>query len=219
MNKRVTGLKTLGKTATSSLIVCGERHNYSCSHEISLGGSLEEEIERYCPQCWRRLPPDVTYCPLCGIKAEIERPEPAEPRPLRIGRLLSFIAGFISLIDGIANFTAAAAVSLFIGSIPINVPHYVKRFYAVMVLMFFIMAILCIIGSACGWSAGMNPWRKEKLRSTVVEIAFLAFVGFLNLIESVMIWVYTEPGSLMFLAIGFLIIILSLPSLMLTALA
>jgi len=47
-------------------------------------------------------------------------------------------------------------------------------------------------------------------------IAFLAFVGAPNLIEGAIIWDTTGFGYFLVLAIGFLIIILSFPSLTLT---
>jgi hypothetical protein len=177
----------------------------------SLQEELEEGEEKFCPDCGRTLPADVTYCPVCGVLAEIRQiqPETVKSRLLRVGRAMVFIAGLIGLISGVLNFGSSYTVALYSAE---GGPAY-----SYLALMFFIVAVLSFVGSACGWAASLNRWRKGCMKWTVAQIALLAFVGFFNLIVGTMFWGMAEFGYSFYWATGFLTVILSVPSLILTA--
>ena len=188
---------------------------------MKLDDSLEEKLEeeKYCPQCWRTMPSDLTYCPFCRAKLEVEPFK--RPILLTMAGLTATIASVISMIAAGVNLMAVIVTSFALGGgsmanpwIPLNgsIDSSQKELYSKMMMVFFIIAIFDVIGFALGMTAGTYSWRKRHFKSTIVAITSLSLIGLLNLIA-----LNIPFGFGWFLAFfGFPIIILSSLSLIFT---
>lgn len=135
---------------------------------------MEEEIEKYCPQCWRTMPPDLTYCPFCRVKLEIEPFR--RPRLLTIAGLAATTAAIISLVGGAMSFLAVYLITWSFGYIPSAPARAREMFY-----MFAITGLFDFIGCFLGLMAGTYSWKKRRIRLTIVAITSLSFIGLLNI--------------------------------------
>lgn len=135
---------------------------------------MEEEKEKYCPQCWRTMPPDLTYCPFCRVRLEIEPFR--RPRLLTIAGLAATAAALISVLGGFMSLLEAHLVSL-----SIIWPHRTEP-YLRMLYMFAIIGLFDFIGCFLGLMAGTYSWKKRRIRLTIVAITSLSFIGLLNLV-------------------------------------
>lgn len=182
---------------------------------MKLDDSLEEKLEeeKYCPQCWRTMPSDLTYCPFCRAKLEVEPFK--RPTLLTMAGLTATTASVISIIAATVNLMAVILTSFALSGgssmaspwIPLNasIDSSQKELYSKMIMVFLIIAVFDGIGFVLGMTAGTYSWRKRHFKSTIVAITSLSLIGLLNLIT-----LDTPYGFGSFLALfGFPIIILS----------
>jgi len=122
------------------------------------------------------------------------------------------IAGFISLLGFVAGYASAFMFAMYSAA---SEEISTARLYSRMVLIFVIIGLFNALGSAFGWAAAMNLM-KQRLKSTIAEVAFLSFVGVLDFTTSEIPMV-SEPStgfsSLWVWVFGVPIITLALPSL------
>jgi len=136
------------------------------------GGSLEEEKEKYCPECNRTMPPDLTYCPICGSMLETE--------PFIIPRLLN-IASIMATGATAVSILAAGSSFLMVVWAGMNVESSEIEKYSALIKMFAVIGLLDTFGSCLGVTVASYSLRKRRFKLTVAMIALLPFIGLLNL--------------------------------------
>jgi hypothetical protein len=178
------------------------------------GWDKEEKEEQHCPNCKRQLSPYVAHCPVCGAEAEPASTKKKESGPLTAGHNLTYIPGLIGFIGGIANLALAATVSMNLASF--DTPQDLRQYSNNLIIIFFLTALLSLTAGGLGWGTAMNPLKKRNVKS-MASMAFVIFVGSINVIEGIIIQDQTGLSTLLIWLIGFPLIAFSLLSLILIA--
>lgn len=120
------------------------------------------------------MPPDLTYCPFCRVKLEIEPFR--RPRLLTIAGLAATTAALVSVMGGLVILLEVWLIIWSIGYIPTAPAREREMFY-----MFTITGLFDFIGCFLGLMAGKYSWKKRRIRLTIVAITSLSFIGLLNI--------------------------------------
>ncbi len=130
------------------------------------GTDEEEDIQHYCPQSWRWLPPDVEVCPFCNVPAVTELPEET-PLLLTIAGAAAMGVTVLSLLAALMSFP----IALF--SIGEESPFSIVILPAILVINIIGIFLSVIAASYC--------WERKHPNITVVSVAMLPFVGLMNI--------------------------------------
>lgn len=179
------------------------------------GWNKEEKEEQYCPNCKRQLSPYVTHCPVCGAEAETACMKKKESGLLNVGHNLTYILGFMGFLGGVANLALAADVSTIVALSRLEMSPELRQYSDNLTITFFLTFLLCLAAGGLGWGTAMNPLEKRNVKS-MASMAFIFFVGSINVIEGIIIQDQTGLSMLLIWLIGFPLIALSLLSLILT---
>lgn len=173
----------------------------NCLRVVSLEPELEDGEVKFCPDCGMLLDPFMTYCPKCGILAHVRQTQAEAPR-LMFGRYAVLLAGGFSFLSIFVNFLAAVGTPLgFSGNV---------------VLIFLVVSLLSFVGTVYSFTAGQKRWNAKRLKLIVFSVAFLIFLGSLDLTLGFVFRGIVGSAASIFWAMGAFMILLSLPGLIIT---
>lgn len=170
----------------------------NCLRVVCLEPELEDGEVKYCPDCGMLLDPFLTYCPKCGTLAQVRQAQTESPR-LMFGRYAVSFAGGFSFMSIFVNFLAAVGTPI--------------KFSGNVVLIFLVMSLLSFVGAVYGFTAGQKRWNAERLKLVVFSVAFLIFLGSLDLILGFVFRGIVGSAASVFWTMGAFMILLSLPGL------